>query len=43
MSLECTDTEISKDKIEDRTFTDKILVQQEDPDDYFSYDDKVKM
>ena len=24
-------------------FTDKILVQQEDPDDYFSYDDKVKM
>ena len=32
-----------KDKIEDKAFTDKILVQQEDPDDYFSYDDKVKM
>ena len=32
-----------KDKIEDNAFTDKILVQQEDPDDYFSYDDKVKM
>ena len=32
-----------KDKIEDKAFTNKILVQQEDPDDYFSYDDKVKM
>lgn len=32
-----------KDKIEKVAFEKKILIQQEDPDDYFSYDDKVKM
>lgn len=31
------------DKIEKVAFEKKILIQQEDPDHYFSYDDKVKM
>jgi|TARA_Y100000114_G_scaffold34856_1_gene30374 hypothetical protein len=32
-----------RDKIEESAFKDGILIQQEDPDDYFSYDEKVIM